>query len=800
MIKKNDTSQKEILVLLDAHAILHRAYHALPDFATSKGEPTGALYGLSTMLMKIIAELNPDHIAACYDVPKPTYRHDAYADYKAGRKEIDQELISQIIRSRDVFEAFGIPIYEKEGFEADDILGTITWSLKANSEVEIIIASGDMDTLQLVDKERVKVYTLKKGIKDTVIYDERAVEDRFGFSPEYLPDFKALRGDPSDNIIGIKGIGEKTAGMIIQSFSSIENLYAELETNENKLKDLGLTERIVSLIKNGKEEAVFSKMLAKIRTDAPIDFSLPSQSWKETFDWNKVEKLFMDLEFRSLARRLQNERGKEKDEQHNDAKDHKEVDQKGSEEVFVALWLLNSAITEPSLEDVYHYANTRSYEEAREIILNDIREKKLEKVYREIELPIMPVIQKMEDRGIKINSSYFAELSKKYRTELESIQNKIWKEAGEEFNINSPKQLGEILFNKLNLKVKGIRKTPTGTISTRESELEKLKDSHSVVALILRHRHIQKLLSTYIDVIPKMTDSDGRLRARFLQTGTTTGRMSSNRPNLQNIPIKTELGRNIRKGFVAEKDYILAAFDYSQIELRIAAFLSGDEKLIDTFKKGEDVHRRVAAEVFSVSPDDVDDEMRRQAKVINFGILYGMGKNALQSNLGTGRKEAEQFYNEYFRNFSGLADYLERMKKETAKKGYTETFFGRRRYLPDISSQAPYLRAAAERMAVNAPIQGTQADILKIAMRRIDDYITDNGIDDDVRLLLQVHDELVFEIKESIKDGVMENIRKIMESILSPPETSGISLKVGISVGETWGDMETYNESERKSS
>lgn len=770
------------LVLLDAHAILHRAYHALPDFVSAKGEPTGGLYGVTTMLIKIIDELQPDFVVACYDLPGPTFRNDAYKDYKAGRKKADDELISQMKRSRDIFKAFDIPIYDKPGFEADDMLGTIVEKLKKDPNTEIVIASGDMDTLQLVDSKKVQVYTLKKGIKDTIIYDEKGVNERFGFGPELLPDYKGLRGDPSDNIIGIAGIGEKTATTLITTFGTIENMYKELEKSDAKFQKAGISERIINLLKEGKEEAEFSKMLATIRRDAPIDFVLPKE-WK--IDVSKVSDLFNELDFRTLLNRLKSVLGQEieiKEEKRPEQK----VDPLELKKTSVALWLLDSNRAEPKLDEILEFTKTEDFTEASKIIFTELEKRGLAKVYENIELPLIPIIEKMEKKGVKIDVAFLKELSTSYHKELSKLEKKIWEYAGVEFNINSPKQLGEILFDKMLLTAKGLKKTSGGARSTRESELEKLRDAHPIVPLLFEYRELQKLLSTYIDTLPTLVDKNNRVHAHFIQSGAATGRMASQNPGLQNIPIKTELGRAIRKAFIAEKGYVLAALDYSQIELRIAAFLSGDKKLIEIFTKGEDVHNAVASEVFEVPLDKVDKEMRRKAKVINFGILYGMGVVALRKNLGeeTTRAEAQKFYNDYFEKFSGLAEYLSKTKADAQRKGYTETFFGRRRYFEGINSKLPFIKAMAERMAINAPIQGTNADIVKIAMKRIDDEIGD-----DADLILQVHDELVYEIKEEKAEKVAEKIKSIMESIIDPKDIKGIRCVANAAIGKNWGDL-----------
>lgn len=786
---------------MDAHAIIHRAYHALPvDFVSSSGEPTGALYGLSAMLLKIIKDLKPDYLIACYDLPKPTHRHEAYKEYKAGRTKAEPELISQLKRSRDVFEAFSIPIYDKEGFEADDIIGTVVEKLKDDKDTDIVIASGDMDTLQLVNGKKVQVYTLKKGINDTIIYDEKAVRERFGFEPKLLTDYKGLRGDPSDNIIGIKGIGEKTATLLIQNFGTIENIYKTLKEDKEAFKKAGFKDRVIGLLEEGEEEANFSKIIGTIRLDAPIEFVLPEKKWREAVDSEKIERLWNELDFRTLGARLKDtlsglsggssDAQGGKSENRNEEVVMPEIQEDELKEISIGLWLLNSSVTNPDREDILNYTNKKSFVEAKKIILSEIEKQGLRKILDEIEKPLIPIISGMEKRGVRIDALRLKKLSVEYHKELDSLEKKITEYAGEKFNVNSPKQLGETLFVKMGLKTKNHKKTGGGALSTKESELEKMRDLHPIIPLILEYRELQKLLTTYIDNIPAMLGEDGRLHTSLLQAGTTTGRMSSQNPNLQNIPNKSELGRNIRKSFIADKGFKLVAFDYSQMELRIAAFLSGDEKLVEIFRKGEDVHTAVASEVFGVSFDKVDKEMRRQAKVINFGIIYGMGINALRQNLGTDRESAQKFYNEYFKKFYGLAEYLEKVKNETFKKGYTETFFGRRRYFEGLNSPLPYIRASAERMAINAPIQGTGADIVKLAMIKINEFLKGENLLEDVRLLLQVHDELLFEIKENLVENVVLEIKKIMEGVISPKEIKEIVFTTDLSVGDSWGEMQ----------
>ncbi|MFA6315506.1 MAG: DNA polymerase [Candidatus Paceibacterota bacterium] len=806
--KKDETkvSVKKRLVLLDAHAILHRAYHALPDFATASGQPTGALYGLSAMVLKIIEDLKPDYMAACYDVKGPTYRHEAYKEYKAGRKAAEDDLVVQMNRSRDIFTALNIPIYDKQGFEADDILGTIVEQL-SGTDTEIIIASGDMDTLQLVSGDRVKAYTLKKGINDTIMYNEKAVRDRYGFGPELVPDYKGLRGDPSDNIVGVKGIGEKTATILLTTFGSIENIYKELESEpiskgEEKFKKAGITPRIIQLLRDNKEEAEFSKMLATIRRDVPIKFSFPENIIKDSIDSKKINALWTELEFRTLPQRFAQQLSKWRNPE---AKNPDETSDKPAvngqlgleispdpvelEKVSVALWLIQSNLTNPKLEDVLQYSNTDDFGKAREAIMSELKKRNLTNVYENIELPLIPITHRMEERGVRIDRKILSDLSKEYHTELDLLQKNIWQAAGVEFNINSPKQLGEILFDKLGLTAKNMKKTGGGARSTKESELEKLRDLHPIVPFIFEYRELAKLLSTYIDAIPPQLDGKDRLHTDFVPAGTTTGRMASINPNLQNIPIKSELGKAIRTAFIAEDGFVLAGFDYSQMELRIAAFMSGDQKLIEIFRKGDDVHTSVASEVFKVPREAVTSNMRRQAKVINFGIIYGMGVMALKQNLGTTREEAQKFMNEYFATFSTLATFLEKVREETSKRGFTETFFGRRRYFEGINSKIPFVRAQAERMAINAPIQGTGADVIKLAIIKIDEYIRNEKLENDVFPILQVHDELVFEIRQGKEQVVVPKIEEIMESIIDPKEIEGIVMKATAATGNNWGEL-----------
>lgn len=792
------------IVLLDSHAIIHRAYHALPEFINSKGEPTGAIYGLATMLFKIITELKPDYIFACFDLPKKTFRHEAYKDYKAGRVKSDDALISQFSLARDFFNALSIPIYECPGFEADDLLGTITEQLKdKKGEYEIVIASGDMDTLQLIKKDFVYVYTLKKGINDTILYDEKKVIERFGFNPSSLSDYKGLRGDPSDNIIGIKGIGEKTASLLISKYKTIENLYKVIKKDEQKLKEIGITDRMLNLLKNGEEEALFSKILATIRLDAPIEIKIPENIWQEEVNKDKVANFFRGLEFRSLQTRFL-KLFEDNSDFFTEEEEISKLKKEDIEKAKIAFWLLNSERTNPEIDDILNYNGSRNFKEAFSRLEEDIKKEDLDYVYRNIEIPIIPIIEKIEKNGVLIDLKYFKKTSEEYHKDLSKIEKKIFELAGQEFNINSPKQIGEIIFGKLGLSTKGIKKSAGGSISTRESELEKLKDSHPIIEEVLKHRELQKLLSTYIDTIPKLVAEDGRLHASFIQTGTTTGRFSSNNPNVQNIPTRSLRGKNIRNAFISKEGHVLVSFDYSQIELRIAALMSQDQYFIKSFKEGKDIHQAVAMRVFGVKEDGLTKEMRRRAKIINFGILYGMGVNALRQNLltedqETGQKieisklEAQNFFDNYFAEFPQIASHLESIKDFAKKHGYTKTLFGRKRYFPTISSPVPFVRAMAERMAINAPIQGTAtADIIKIGMKKAEDALKDNNLLDKANIILQVHDELIYEVKEGYEKEISGVIKRALEDVIPKEflkDKESVPLVVSISSGKTWGDM-----------
>lgn len=795
------------IILLDTHAIIHRAYHALPDFKSQNGTPTGALYGLCNMISSIIRDLKPDYVFACYDLPEKTFRHVAYEEYKGKRQKTDDDLVSQIIDSREIIEALSIPIYDAPGYEADDVIGTFVHKFKSDKNFEIIIASGDMDTLQLIDKKKVRVFTLKKGITDTVLLDEDYVLNRFGFSPIYIPDYKALRGDTADNIPGVPGVGEKTAITLIQKFHTLENLYKVLNKDENEVKTAGVTDRIVKILKENEENAFFSKMLVSIREDTPIDFSLPEKEWKESFDKELAEKVFKKFEFRKMMEKF--DPNYIKPEKIPEIKTKKveqtlfsdtpkvEVSKEQKqmfEELKMMFWLLNSENTNATIEKILEATKTDSLPKAHVELSKQIKnDNKLYWLYENVEKKLFEIVDKMSKRGMLIDVDYLQGFSKKIHKDLEVLQKEIIELAGEDFNINSSKQLSQILFEKLNLNAKGVKKRKDGLSKVDAEVLIKFKGTHPIINKILEYREKEKLRSTYIDSWLSSVDDDNTLHPEFLIYGTSTGRFSSQNPNVQNIPIGGNFGEELRKSFVARDGFSLVALDYSQIELRALAILSQDESLIDIFNKKQDIHTEVASKLYGVEPQSITKDMRRHAKVVNFGILYGMGKVALSKEMGVTPTEAKDIIDTYFSRFPKVAIYLGDVLKDSRKNGFTETLFGRKRYIANIKSNVPFLRALAERMAGNAPIQGTAtADLIRIALVNVWQFIKESKLEKDVFPLLQIHDELVFEIKDDVLDKVLPQIKQIMEKEIDPKflvNKKTVPIITESHVGKNWGQM-----------
>lgn len=850
------------LILIDSNALVHRAFHALPPSLTSpKGIVTNAVYGFTSVLLKMLKDLKPDYIAATFDMAGPTFRHEEFSEYKATRTKAPDELYAQIPLVKSLLAAFGIPVFELQGYEADDVIGSLAEQAKQIADLETIIVTGDMDTLQLVDSPCVSVFTLRKGVTDTVIYDEKEVKKRYGISPAQIADFKGLKGDPSDNIPGVKGIGEKTASMLIQKFGSLENLYEKLERDKKKL---GIPEKLSAKLIESKDMALFSKKLATIIRNVPVAFTIEDVDWHTRFDGAALDNIMREFGFFSLLKRIpealgtppiQNtESNAQTISMHpktkpNDLPIDREIaliltdgsisisgDTKNvyianipasDRSLFdktplvighdikqilkrihidtslfdtkIAAWLLNPDARQYELERLSQQYFNRAISnelalqaplilELKRILSNELGTHKLLGIFHDIEMPLIPILSDMEKRGITVDLPAIKKLSSATQKTLAKLEKKIYSYSDGIFNINSPAQLSEVLFKKLGITGK-IKKTSGGALSTAAAELEKIRDEHPIIKLIIEYRELQKLQTTYIEPFPSLVGPDGRIHTTYNQTGTGTGRLSSQDPNLQNIPTRTQLGQEFRRAFVADNGYMLLSFDYSQLELRIAACLANDKTMIEAFHRGEDIHTRTAAEIFHVQPDHVTKEMRRTAKVLNFGVIYGMGSIGFAQAADIDRAHAKEFIKQYLDEFSGIASYMVRMKDEAYRDGFVETLFGRRRLLPDMHSTIPQMRAQAERMAINHPVQGTGADLIKLAMIRIASYLKNNGLENDIRMLLQVHDELVFEVRKSHITQAVTDISNIMETV----HNMAVPLLVDAKTGKNWTDMEPIN-------
>ncbi|MCA9365120.1 MAG: DNA polymerase I [Candidatus Moranbacteria bacterium] len=884
------TEKLKTLVLLDCNAIVHRAFHAIPPLSNKNGEPMNAVYGFSSTLLSVLKEFDPEYVVASFDLPAPTFRHSVYKEYKATRAKAPDELYAQFPFVRQVVSAFGIPIFEKKGFEADDILGTIASLVpQQHNDVRVVIVTGDMDTLQLVT-DKVFVFTMRRGIMDTVLYDVSGVEKKYGLVPGQLPDFKGLRGDPSDNIPGVKGVGEKTASTLLQKYGTLGGVYEHLDEISGSVHDK---------LKRDRAQAFLSKELGTIKVDVPLDFDLSSASLSD-FSRPSVVSLFRDFGFKSLVKRLPSS-GSEVIEQDETPLNSFSFDVYESSDVSRALerlggvssvvvdgvWkenLLEGVVFCLGLEDVFFlslndstllglksffeneavkksgydmkrlykylyrfgvvlsgvdmdvlvaayvvhagsdlsYENLmfsalgeevssesssgqmslslpvssgeewrRSCERGRNIFrLCDYyrdelvsvskiqgKEHNLLSVFRDVDMPLIPILARMESVGIGFDRTVFDGISETVSRRLSGLEKDIYSSAGKTFNINSPKQLAVVLFEDLNISSEGVRRTKTG-ISTASSELAKIVGAHPIVSQIEEYRELSKLKNTYVDVLPDFVFSDGRIHSTFHQTVTTTGRLSSSDPNLQNIPVRGDLSTLLRTAFVAPSEFVLVSADYSQIDLRCAAHLSDDKKMQEAFRRGDDIHTLTACEVFDVSASKVTKTMRRHAKALNFGVIYGMGAFGFSASAGVSLDEARDFIDRYFGRFSGVATYMQSLRDFAKKHGYVETAFGRRRYLPDIHSPNMQVSRAAERMAINMPVQGLTADIMRLAMIVVDAMIRDE-FSVSVRMILQVHDELIFEVREDVKDSFLARVSCVMEGVYP--------LKVPMTVDVSWG-------------
>ena len=913
------------LVVIDGHALAYRAFFALPtDLATSRGEPTNAVFGFASMLLNVLRDEKPDYLAVAFDVGR-TFRHEEYAEYKANRAEMPDELRSQFQRINELLAALDIPTYSATNFEADDVLAALARQAEAQG-LETLIVTGDTDAFQLVGPH-VRVITPGRSFRDTVVYDEEAIRQRYGLEPWQMIDYKALVGDKSDNIPGVRGVGAKTATRLLQKYGTLEAIYEHLDEIESS--------RFRRALEKGREDAFQSKHLVTIVQDVPVALDLEACRVKP-IERNKVVDLFRQLEFQALLKRLpdgpqvagggqlslfdatetlapQREQvgdyrivdtvealeemvatlrgapavvvdvettsidpmaaelvgialsgeegtgyyvptghreGRNVERQvvidklapllqdpqkpkyaHNANYDLTVLAEYGLDvrpltcDTMIAEWLLHpdsrnlglkglalsrlgiemtpierligsgkqqTTMDRVTVEQVAPYACADVDMTLRlaHILLPELAEKALIRLFDEVEMPLVPVIVAMQQAGVKLDVAFLAEMSDSLGQRLGELQSEIEAQVGHPINVASPKQLSAALFDELGLAEPWMRRGKSGQYSTAAGVLEKLRHKHPVIELVLEYRQLAKLKGTYVDALPALVNPrTGRLHTSFNQTGSATGRFSSSNPNLQNIPIRTELGRQIRRAFVAEEGWLLLAADYSQVELRVLAHISGDPAMLAAFARGEDIHASTAAAIYGVPLSDVTPEQRRIAKMTNFAISYGVTGYGLAERTDLSPEEAEAFIQTYFQTYPRIKEYIERTRKLAREQGYVETLLGRRRYFPQLSADSPARHNAREqayRMAINAPIQGTAADILKVAMNRLWRELQARGRRS--RMILQVHDELVLEVPEEELAEVAPLTIEIMEGAyeLDAP------LKVDTEVGPNWLEMEEY--------
>lgn len=841
------------LLVVDGNSILNRAFYGIRLLTTKDGQFTNAIYGFLTMLLKIQEDVTPDAVAIAFDLKAPTFRHNAYDGYKSNRKGMPEELHQQLQPLKDLLTLLGYTIITKEGYEADDILGTLSHTCKVNGD-ECVLATGDRDSLQLInDKVTVRLASTKGGKANAILYDEKKIMEDYGVTPRQLIEIKAIQGDSSDCIPGVPGIGPKGAGDLIQRFNNLDYIYENLDTID--IKD-GMRKKL----RENKDSAYMSRMLGEIKLDIPIDtdinhylvnctqpdeavrmmaklelFSLidkfklkevesAEETPKEKKKYSLNEKNTIDL----LGKELyiySNSKSKGdidylyiieeneiikttdvdtvlKSENKKHVYSSKELfayaNKTGFEiknlvfDVTLASYLLNPNSSSYDIDKLNGEYEVETYDGEDEFLCNiapmidlcNILEKKIEqcnqkKLLNEIEIPLSNVLARMENLGFAVDKQGIEDFGKMLKENIENLKSEIYNSVGREFNINSPKQLGVALFEDLALPCK--KKTKSG-YSTSADVLESLKNQHPVVSMVLQYRTLSKLNSTYCEGLLKVIGDDGRIHSSFNQTETRTGRISSTEPNLQNIPVRTELGREMRKFFTAREGWVLVDADYSQIELRVLADISGDKNMIDAFKNNQDIHAITASQVFNMPLDFVTGEMRSRAKAVNFGIVYGIGAYSLAKDIGVTNKEAKNYIESYLKHYSGIDKYMHDVVEKAKDTGYVETVFGRRRYLPELSASNGMTRAFGERVARNAPIQGTAADIIKIAMIKVDKRLTEENLE--ARLVLQVHDELIVECPSHESMRVAMILQEEMEKAVS----LSVPLVADSAVGKTWYD------------
>lgn len=861
------------LLILDSNSILNRAFYGVRYLSAKDGTPTNAIYGFLNILLKLIKEQEPDYICAAFDVKAPTFRHKQYEGYKAQRKPMPEGLAAQMPLAKDVLRAMGVTILEKEGYEADDIIGTVA-RLCEESEISCFIATGDKDDLQLAsDKTKVILTVTKSGYNETIIYDDKEVKEKYHVTPTEFIDVKALMGDPSDNIPGVKGVGEKTAMSLIEKHHSIEYIYENID-------GIGLKGAMLQKMKDGREMAFMSKELATINRNTPIEFNAEECVFDGFENNGELYEILKRLELNSIIKKLDLSGGDNVKENEdifkgfsyqvgdknmisgdkvtvvldfdgenissaavgagnnavvlNEQDDIKElleddgiakvmfdvkeaivklngrIDIKNiSDDTAIAAYLVDPAKNEYTIEKLAseYFGTVIEKPEVKQLsllddvetdrseylakcavalgVLNDrigdkIKENGQEKLYQEVELPLVTVLAHLEINGFLVDDNQLKEFADKLGEKIDALTNEIYMLAGEEFNINSPKQLGVILFEKLELKP--VKKTKTG-YATNADVLEKLRDKHPIVNFITEYRQLAKLKSTYCDGLTAVVNPNThRIHSVFTQTVTVTGRLSSTEPNLQNIPTRTELGREIRKMFVAKDGYVLVDADYSQIELRVLAHIANDETMINAFRNNEDIHAVTASQVLGIPLEDVTKEQRSSAKAVNFGIVYGIGEFSLAQDLHISVKEAKAYIESYLEKYHGVRNYMESIKEQAKKDGYVKTMLNRIRYIPELKSPNYNIRQFGERVALNTPIQGTAADIIKLAMVRVDNRLINEGLKS--KLILQVHDELIV---EAHKDEV-DKVKQILSEEMQGAMELNVPLKVDMSTGHSWYD------------
>lgn len=878
------------LVIIDGKSVFYRGYYAMVGLATEDGTPTGGVYGFASLAFEVIRKLKPDYVVVAWDKKGTSIsrRKDIFDGYKAGRKKAPEDFYTQIPVLHDFLKTLGWPLFECDGYEADDILGTL--SEQANKQgIESCLITSDLDMLQLIDNDT-KVFAMKRGFSQIEEFDLEYFEQKYGLKQAQFLDLKALQGDSSDNIPGVAGIGPKTATALLQEFFTLENIY----NNLNKIKPAWRNK-----LEAGRESAFMSKKLAEIWLDAPVELDLEAADIKN-FDYSAVLAILKKLEFNSLVRKIpaemkqgagENSNGqvglfenfKEEDFESEEIRKFKELkfekyekfseayrykkDKNGKSNfsnttVFLTVqdenlyfsdgsgyyvrpfsfyegyspetpisYFLKGKVIAFNLKKMMHQAFETAgflfdfkdgiYDiEQMEFLINPlIRDKslsgiigfeidendpierlkamslifdrqqkqlenlpKVKQVAEQLDFPLAKVLFEIEKIGVKIDPEFFSKESQEFGEKIRQFEAEIWQLAGQEFNVASPLQLSKVLFEDLELPTKGIKKSRTG-FSTDQKTLDKLRELHPIIAKIEQFREFSKIKNTYIDTLPKLADANGRIHSTLSQDVTTTGRLSSSNPNLQNIPIRSELGRRIRAGFIAEKGNVLVSADYSQFELRLAAVMSGDKKMVEDFNSGADIHLKTAAEMFKISPEEVSPEQRRAAKVINFGVLYGMSAHRLATELNTSFFEAKNFIENYFEARKPIADFISKTIKQAEEEGFVETLFGRRRPTPDVKSPNFMVREAAKRAAANMPIQGTEADLMKRAMLAVNKKITQAGLGQQI---LQIHDSILVETPCENAKKVAEILKFEMENIC--PELE-IKLNVDVKVGESWAEI-----------